>query len=526
MSRFASVLTCDQQQQLHVSTSGTIPGVDFIEQQMDSRVELWLMPLTMLRSTSATSKPCHLMGAVVFTARNRHNKVLTQPSEYSGSMSNVKEEPNSSPTNGGGLQGGKGDEEEESHDSSNSEGEDTQERAHPLPKSESGYDVNQFLDLHSNRSTPQQPPFEIPKIEHEYEQRGQAEQPSSTRSNNGSSQQPLRQNPIAFQTNILSHPNLSCTGEEGLSRPAVSPGDANLIIVGTEDQSETRNNLLLLVTLQESEKQFQLTSLVELPHHVRDVMWLSNTHMLAACGHKLVVAHIDPYSLQFTGPPTIIPPFHKDLIRETASNPKNIGLVASCGYDGSVYITDIDQVMEALDKRQTDCNNNVYHIPGEIIGSVSWNPQDNVMLSCTTDSGSFHYFDIRQETPGIKYDSLKRDLYCHAFVDPNTVLFGYGDGTLRIFDIRNKMIMLDFHDPVQKKIGEIRVNYRTRCFANFGTPDVSMWPYTEQTVLFSTFARLTDSPTVEYYKTSGCFRHSTHSLIITDSMGVMGFMNF
>lgn len=45
--------------------------------------------------------------------------------------------------------------------------------------------------------------------------------------------------------------------------------------------------------------------------------------------------------------------------------------------------------------------------------------------------------------------------------------------------------MLEFQDPVQKKVGEIRVNYRTKCFANFGSPEsVSLYYFKCVVILF------------------------------------------
>lgn len=54
-------------------------------------------------------------------------------------------------------------------------------------------------------------------------------------------------------------------GHEGLSRPAISPGDSDLIIVGTEDQTEMKPNMLFLVNVSDTDKNFNLCSLLEIP---------------------------------------------------------------------------------------------------------------------------------------------------------------------------------------------------------------------------------------------------------------------
>lgn len=74
-----------------------------------------------------------------------------------------------------------------------------------------------------------------------------------------------------------------------------------------------------------------------------------------------------------------IPAFHKDVIREVAPNPKNTGLVATGGFDGNVFITDIEQVMDALNRKENNCNNNVFRC-GDIVGSVAWNPQGDFLF--------------------------------------------------------------------------------------------------------------------------------------------------
>lgn len=73
---------------------------------------------------------------------------------------------------------------------------------------------------------------------------------------------------------------------------------------------------------------------------------------------------------------------------------------------------------------------------GDVIGSVRWSQADAHTLSCTTDAGELHVFDTRAMTRAALSLHTHPQLYTHAFVSPNEVLLGFGDGRVRVLDVR------------------------------------------------------------------------------------------
>jgi WD40 repeat protein len=129
--------------------------------------------------------------------------------------------------------------------------------------------------------------------------------------------------------------------------------------------------------------------------------------------------------------------FHQDTIRELDLCPFQRNMVASCGFDGNVFITDIT-------KLSTNSENSVYFCR-DVVGSVRWHPSDPCVVSATTDTGVFHMIDIRtgsQSLPRI-FDTAKTELYTHLYCDSNTVLLGYGDATFKILDLRYHKRLVD-----------------------------------------------------------------------------------
>jgi len=144
------------------------------------------------------------------------------------------------------------------------------------------------------------------------------------------------------------------------------------------------------------------------------------------------------------------------------------------------------------------------------------------LASCTTDTGTLHIFDIRTDKrrPAIVYDTLKRELFTHSYKDDTSILLGYGDGQIMVFDTRNKRSILAFQDPIQKQIGEIRFDYRIRAFAVFGSPEFTIWNYDESSIQIVGHQMLVDeNSSPSFYKTSGEFRRGTGMFAVTDSVG-------
>jgi len=234
----------------------------------------------------------------------------------------------------------------------------------------------------------------------------------------------------------------------------------------------------------------------------------------------------------------MFPEFHKDAIREICVSTGNRNLVISGGFDGNVFVTDISRLCSDIQKNEKKSENSLYPCR-DVVGSVSWHPEDSFLASCTTDSGTLHIFDIRTDKrrPAVVYDTAKKELYTHAYRDSNSMLLGFGDGNIQVFDTRNKRSVMSFHDPHEKSIGEIKFDYQTRNFAVFGIPEFTLWNYDENSMSLCTHHQLADNNmimnvinnTSTYfpgYKTSGDFRKGTRSLAVTDSCGTLALYDF
>ena len=67
-------------------------------------------------------------------------------------------------------------------------------------------------------------------------------------------------------------------------------------------------------------------------------------------------------------------------------------------------------------------------------------------------------------------------LHSHAWADAHAMLLGYGDGSLRLFDVR-KMdeCVIMFHDPHVGCIGDLVFDPQRRYLLTFGHPRFSVW---------------------------------------------------
>eukprot|EP01118_Nematostelium_gracile_P007235 TRINITY_DN2344_c0_g1_i1.p1 TRINITY_DN2344_c0_g1~~TRINITY_DN2344_c0_g1_i1.p1 ORF type:complete len:223 (+),score=58.88 TRINITY_DN2344_c0_g1_i1:804-1472(+) len=222
----------------------------------------------------------------------------------------------------------------------------------------------------------------------------------------------------------------------------------------------------------------------------------------------------------------MFPEFHKDAVREICISEGNKNLVISGGFDGNVFVTDITRLVSDIEKNEKKSENSLYPCR-DVVGSVSWHPNDTFLASCTTDTGTLHIFDIRTDKrrPAIVHDTGKKELYCHAYQDVNTMMLGFGDGTLQVFDIRNKKTINSFKDPYQRAIGEIRFEFKSRSFITLGYPSVSMWRYDDHDRNCIDFYQTTDS-NLPNYKTSGDFKKGTKMVGITDSAGMFSLFDF
>jgi len=259
--------------------------------------------------------------------------------------------------------------------------------------------------------------------------------------------------------------------------------------------------------------------------YVRDLQWIDTQHIVFAINQKLGLIRMTP---DITVDAIVMfPEFHKDAIRELCVSEGNKNLVISGGFDGNVFVTDITRLCSDIEKNEKKSENSLYPCR-DVVGSVSWHPEDSYLASCTTDTGTLHIFDIRTDKrrPAVVYDTGKRELYTHSYKDGNTMLLGFGDGSIHVFDTRNKRTVMTFHDPHQKQIGEIKFDYGTKMFATFGHPAATLWGFNDNSMSIRSHHVLPEYAMYPYYKTSGDFRRGTRTYGVTDSTGTFSLYEY
>jgi hypothetical protein len=137
-----------------------------------------------------------------------------------------------------------------------------------------------------------------------------------------------------------------------LCKPAFSEFESGLFMCGTEDQTNPGGNQLIVGSINFETKRTLHTEegkpciwTQAVPDHVRDVSWVVPSHAVAAFGSRLALIRV-------LGPVTERPKFdiiqfpvqHTDLVRELAPCPQAKFTVASCGFDGKVFVTDLVKV--------------------------------------------------------------------------------------------------------------------------------------------------------------------------------------
>jgi hypothetical protein len=310
-----------------------------------------------------------------------------------------------------------------------------------------------------------------------------------------------------------------------LSKPSFCPTHNTHFVCGTEEQDPYKrtSNVMIFASIDENIVNVRFTYPVT--DYVRDLQWIDTQHIVFAINQKLGLVRMTP---ELTVDAIVMfPEFHKDAIREISVSTGNKNLVISGGFDGNVFVTDISRLCSDIEKQEKKSENSLYPCR-DVVGSVSWHPEDSYLASCTTDTGTLHIFDIRTDKrrPAIVYDSGKKELYTHAYKDSHTMLLGYGDGSVHVFDTRSKRTLMQFHDPHQKQIGEIRFDYNTKNFAIFGTPEFTLWGYNDAGMTLCSHHQMADTSIYPMYKTSGEFRKGTKTVGVTDSTGTFALFDF
>ena len=99
-------------------------------------------------------------------------------------------------------------------------------------------------------------------------------------------------------------------------------------------------------------------------------------------------------------------------------------------------------------------------------------------------------------------------------MNDDTIILGYGDGSIQINDTRMGKVLLSFDDPYQKYIGEL--SFQNNICAVFGS-EVSFWRYNG--IDIEIVGHHTNSKAKEH-KTSGCYIPTTNLIASTDSIGL------
>jgi len=310
-----------------------------------------------------------------------------------------------------------------------------------------------------------------------------------------------------------------------LSKPSFCPTHNDNFVCGTEEQDQYRRtqNVMIFSSIEGNSVNVRFTYPVT--DYVRDLQWIDTQHIVFAINQKLGLVRM---TQDLTVDAIVMfPEFHKDAIRELCVSEGNKNLVISGGFDGNVFVTDISRLCSDIEKNEKKSENSLYPCR-DVVGSVHWHPEDTFLASCTTDTGTLHIFDIRTDKrrPAIVYDTGKKELYSHSYKDGNTMLLGFGDGYIHVFDTRNKRTVMTFHDPNQKQIGEIRFDYETKMFATFGHPAVTLWGFNENSMVINAHHILPEYTMFPMYKTSGEFRRGTRTYGVTDSTGLFSLYEY
>jgi len=303
-----------------------------------------------------------------------------------------------------------------------------------------------------------------------------------------------------------------------LSKPTFCPTHNEHFVCGTEEQDQYKKTQNVMIFSSVDGNAVNVRFTYPVTDYVRDLQWIDTQHIVFAINQKLGLVRMT--SELTVDAIVMFPEFHKDAIREICISEGNKNLVISGGFDGNVFVTDISRLCSDIEKNEKKSENSLYPCR-DVVGSVHWHPEDTYLASCTTDTGTLHIFDIRTDKrrPAIVYDTGKKELYTHCYKDGNTMLLGFGDGSIHVFDTRTKRTVMSFHDPNQKQIGEIRFDYNTKHFATFGNPSVTLWSFTENSMSLNSQHTVHEYSMFPMYKTSGEFRRGTRTFGVTDSTG-------
>ena len=82
--------------------------------------------------------------------------------------------------------------------------------------------------------------------------------------------------------------------------------------------------------------------------------------------------------------------------------------------------------------------------------------------------------------------TLAVGLNTHGWVDGTTALLGYGDGSLRLFDVRKAApgrCVVAFRDPHVDCVGDVVFDPQRKFFVVLGSPRFSVWRYQNSRIM-------------------------------------------
>ena len=264
-----------------------------------------------------------------------------------------------------------------------------------------------------------------------------------------------------------------------LGRPSFSPYETGLVAVATEHHplQESNGGVLVVAQVQRTPKPYVRLAAPALfiKDSVSAMDWLSAKELLVAMGRDIVVVSLSEGAMRER---LVMPSMHDDDIRDLQLSHHHRNLALSGGYDGKAFVTDCERVISDQMSYRTQSSNSLYVTGKSSVSSVQWNPVVANFASITTDSGHLHCFDTRLGTDKqtIILNTDMPRLYTHGWADSNGIILGYGDGSVRFFDIRRPShCVCTFEDPHALQIGDIVFDPQRRFFVTFGSPGFSVW---------------------------------------------------
>lgn len=328
-----------------------------------------------------------------------------------------------------------------------------------------------------------------------------------------------------------------------LGRPLVS-ADGQLVVVGTDDSlsrealsSDKKEGKLLITECSPESGQGSVAVASVGPSCVRDLEWLEQgERALVATGTDLSLLTLDGAGLSETRVSPLTGAeeccFSMANLREMSLEPTARSLMLSGGSDRAVHVWDPSRPTARAQVRMTTS--------GEV-GSLNWHPSGPHVVSWTLDIGLFEMLDVRTATTIRHYDvagwNMERTqartrarMYSHEYVDDNTVLLGFANGSVSIVDVRQSRELGGWKDDTVSVFGELRCcPTRLRCAA-FGVGGFSVKNLSDsncKTILSARTGTGANSPLaspnnnrlpLDACKTEGTWVDA-HRLMVTDSGG-------